>query len=152
MTDSSAGVIRSETPQSLYIRFQVKRGQLTGIYGLSPGRQGPSMILTVLYVPYSLDSISIVPLSSEYSTYKTSEYSTLNVRGWGVGLKHPETLERRRAQPSTLNPRPSILNPQLSTLNPKLEESCSLNVRPHKNQDGTQTKPNTQDSLRDPSN
>ena len=37
-------------------RFQGNRGQLERFYGLLPENQGQNLAVTVLYVPYSLDS------------------------------------------------------------------------------------------------
>jgi hypothetical protein len=72
----------------------MEEGMTSRFYGLEPGSQGQNLSLSVLYVPYSLDSgkgclvsgvldgahpegvfvrtlDSCVPLSSELGTYKT---------------------------------------------------------------------------------
>ena len=37
-------------------RFQAKKEQLERVHGLLPASQGQNLVLTVLHVPYSLDS------------------------------------------------------------------------------------------------
>ena len=38
------------------VRFRARRGQLETLEGLLPDSQGQNLALTVLYMPYSLDS------------------------------------------------------------------------------------------------